>query len=174
MHKLVIKAVIAASAIPISGLASAASPNTTAFNVTATVAANCIINSASDLAFGTYTPGAGDVPGTSAITVRCTNGTTYGIGLSTGNSNSTTTRTMTNAASTSSKVNYDLYTDSGHQTQWLNPTNPGAVAGNVGGTGTGMANTFTHTVYGLLKDDATSGAAVPGSYTDRITVTVNY
>jgi len=42
------------------------------------------------------------------------------------------------------------------------------------GTGTGMANAFTYTVYGQLPDSATNQASTPGTYTDTITVTVTY
>jgi spore coat protein U-like protein len=42
------------------------------------------------------------------------------------------------------------------------------------GTGAGVATANTLTVYGQLLDNATNQVAVPGSYSDTITVTVTY
>jgi spore coat protein U-like protein len=44
----------------------------------------------------------------------------------------------------------------------------------VAGTGAGVATANTVTVFGQLLDNATNQAAVPGNYTDTITVTVTY
>ena len=135
LRKWAIGATLAATMLA-SGAANAATATTT-FAVTATVASNCIINSASALAFGTYTPGAGNVDQTSTIIVRCTNGTPYGIGLDAGNATGSTLaqRTM-RSATTTTPVNYALFTDNLRTISWQNPANAGAVAGNQGGTGT--------------------------------------
>ena len=42
------------------------------------------------------------------------------------------------------------------------------------GTGAGVATANAVTVFGQLPDSAANQAAVPGSYTDTITVTVTY
>lgn len=171
MKKLLIGSLIAAS-LGAASVAPAATKTTT-FQVTATVVANCFINSASTLAFGNYTPGAGVVDQNSSIVVRCSNGTAYGIGLSTG-SGTLAQRTMT-SGTVAGTVNYNLYTTAGRTQVWENPANAAAVVNNQGGTGTGLGNTFTHTVYGRLQDDATSQLATPANdYADTITVTINY
>ncbi|MBS0399895.1 MAG: spore coat protein U domain-containing protein, partial [Proteobacteria bacterium] len=41
-------------------------------------------------------------------------------------------------------------------------------------TGAGVATANAMTVYGQLPDSATNQAAVPGAYSDTITVTVTY
>jgi spore coat protein U-like protein len=160
------------------GLAGAATAPPQTFAVTATVVSNCIIASTSAMAFGNYTPGAGDLAlATSTITVRCSASTPYGIGLSEGNAGtpSFSPRVMT-SGSVAGTLQYNLYTDSARTTNvWMNPTNAAAVATNQGGVGTGMNNAITHTVYGRLIDSATSQAAVPANdYTSTVTVTLNY
>ncbi len=44
----------------------------------------------------------------------------------------------------------------------------------VAGTGAGVGTANAVTVFGQLPDNATNQAAVPGSYTDTITVTITY
>ena len=157
------------------GLAIGATKQTT-FAVTATVVSNCFINSASAMAFGNYTPGAGDVEQTSTILVRCSNTTPYGIGLDAGSvTGSTVAARILKSATAAGTLDYALFTDSTRLVNWNNPANAAAVAGNQGGTGTGLGNVLTHTVYGRLLDSATSGEAAPATnYTSTITVTINY
>ena len=47
-------------------------------------------------------------------------------------------------------------------------------AWRIGGTGLGVATANAVQVFGQLPDSATNQAAVPGSYSDTITVTVTY
>lgn len=180
LRSLGLNGVAAAVLLSASSL-SLAAQSTTTFAVTATVNANCIINSAGAMAFGAYTPGTGNVDQTSQIVVRCSNGTAYGLGLDAGTGAGSTLgqRTMSSATAVGSVVNYNLYTDAGRATVWQNPTTAGAAAGNQSGVGTGLgniaANQKTHTVYGRLADDATSQAAAPATdYTSTVTVTINY
>jgi len=157
------------------GLAIGATKTTT-FAVTATVVSNCFINSASAMAFGNYTPGAGNVDQTSTILVRCSNATPYGIGLNEGTAGtpSFAPRVLTSGSVTGT-LEYNLYTDVAGGNVWLNPANAAAVATNQGGTGTGLGNVLTHTVYGRLLDSTLSQAATPAAnYTSTVTVTINY
>ena len=154
---------------------------TTTFAVTATVVSNCFINSASAMAFGNYTPGttvgSANVDQTSTILVRCSNTTPYGIGLSTGSASGSTftTRLLKSATATTSTLEYNLYTDEARTVIWTNPATAAAATGNQGGTGTGLGNVLTHTVYGRLLDSETSRAAAPATdYTSTVTVTINY
>jgi len=141
-----------------------ATVTTTTFQVTATVASNCIA-SATNLGFGTYDPlAASPAASTSQITVRCTLGTAYSIGLDAGigSGATVTVRRMTQAAAT---LNYGLFQDSGHATVWGNT--PGT--DTVSGTGTGLS--INHTVYGQVP----AGQNVTtGGYADTITVSINY
>jgi spore coat protein U-like protein len=157
------------------GLAIGASKTAT-FAVTATVVSNCFINSASAMAFGNYTPGVANIDQTSTILVRCSNTTPYGIGLSAGDaSGSTFAPRLLKSGTVTGTLEYNLYTDVAGGNVWLNPANAAAVATNQGGTGTGLGNVITHTVYGRLLDSATSQAATPAAdYTSTVTVTINY
>jgi spore coat protein U-like protein len=158
------------------GLAIGATKTTT-FAVTATVVSNCFINSASAMAFGNYTPGVANIDQTSTILVRCSNTTPYGIGLDAGNATGSTfaPRLLKSATALTSTLEYNLYTDAGRTITWINPATAAAAAGNQGGTGTGLGNVLTHTVYGRLLDSTVSQAAAPATdYTSTVTVTINY
>lgn len=148
-------------AVLLTGIHRANATATTTFTVTASVVASCT-TSATNLAFGNYTLSA--LSGTSTITVTCTSGSTVKIGLNggTGTGATVTNRKMTSGANT---LNYGLYQDSGHATNWGNT--PGTDTVNT--TGTGVAQNFT--VYGLIPASQTSPIA---SYSDTITVTVTF
>ena len=141
---------------------------TSTFTVTATVAASCTV-AATSLAFGNFT--LTQLDGTSTITLTCTNGTSYTVGLDAGTSPSATTvaRKMTGptVGSTVQYLSYALYSDPGRTTNW------GATSASwVSGTGTGSAVPIT--VYGRIPASTANQTASIGSYSDTITVTVTY
>jgi spore coat protein U-like protein len=177
MNRTATRLAVAAALASFATLGAAAT-RTTTFNVTATVGSNCLINSASALAFGTYTPAGGVIDQDSSIVVRCSNGTTYGIGLSAGSAaGSTIAQRLLTSATVASTLEYNLYIGAARTTVWENPSNAAAVATNQGGTGTGMgaAQAITHTVYGRLADSTSNQNALPATdYTSTITVTLNY
>jgi spore coat protein U-like protein len=134
---------------------------TAQFSVTATIVKDCTV-SATTLAFGNYT---GAVKtSTSTVSVTCTSGTTYTVGLSAGLATgaTVTTRKMQNGAAL---LNYGLFTNSGHTTNWGNTSGTNWVSG----TGSGSAQGIT--VYGQIP---AAQYVTPGSYTDTITVSVTY
>jgi spore coat protein U domain-containing protein, fimbrial subunit CupE1/2/3/6 len=137
---------------------------TTTFTVSATIAATCIINSASNLNFGSVGVLSANVDQTSTISVQCTNTTGYNIGLDagTGTGASVATRKLTNGAVT---INYTLYSDPSHSTVWGNTVSTDTVAA----TGNGAAQSYT--VYGRIPAQTTPA---PNAYSDTITVTVTY
>jgi len=143
---------------------SSATTTTTTFTATITLAATCVINSASTLDFGTAGVLTANVPATSTIQVQCTNTTPYNIGLDagTGTGASVAVRKLTSGAAT---VNYSIYTDAGHTTVWGNTVSTDTVAS----TGTGASQSFT--AFGLVPVQTTPA---PGTYTDTVTVTVTY
>jgi len=120
--------------------------------------------------------GTGNVDGTSAITVRCTRNTPYGIGLNAGTgAGSTIAQRRLSSTTVAGSLQYNLYNTAARDRIWNNPGAPSATLRTQGGTGTGLANVINHTVYGRLQDSATSQAAMPASdYTSTITVSVNY
>lgn len=149
----------------LGGQAVQAATKTTTFQVTATVTESCTVT-ATDLAFGNYDPSAADNEQTSTITVTCTKGSDYDIGLNKGISGAdVTTRQMIDTVSTD-LLNYSLFSDASRTVNWGDTVSTDTV--HVG-TATGAAE--AHTVYGRIP----AGQYVTaGSYSDTITVTVTY
>jgi spore coat protein U-like protein len=165
MHKI-LAASIAASLAVVGG-AQAATTSTT-FGVSATVLSNCTV-SAQPLDFGNYTPGAGARNVNTPISVRCTRGTPFTVALNGGTTvgGSITQRLMTNGTDT---LQYNLYTAAGFGTIF----GDGTTGSTVPGTGAGLGNAQTVTVFGNLPDNTTNQNAATGSYSDLISVTVTY
>jgi spore coat protein U-like protein len=145
-----------------------AATTTTTFSVTATVNAVCGV-SASTLGFGVYNPtSATNLDATTTISVTCTNGTAYNVGLNagTGSGASVTTRKLTRTAGGSETVDYSLYQEIGRTTVWGDTVSTDTVAG----TGNGSAQPLT--VFGRIPGSQTTTPVA--SYSDTITVTVTY
>lgn len=122
--------------------------------------------SASNLAFGTYSPISGSaLDGTSTITVTCTLGTPYNVRLSAGaHGGSVSTRQMLRASGTE-LLDYYIYRDAGRTQNWGLTDNTDTLTS----AGTGVLQ--NHTVYGRIP----ASVNVPiGSYSDTVTVIVNY
>lgn len=145
--------------------AALAATATDTMGVSATVVSACILD-ASDLAFGNYDPtSASAVDATTTVQVTCTTGTSFTVGLNAGLASgaTVTTRKLQNGANL---LAYQLYSNAGRTTNW----------GNTPGTDTPAATVATTTpttltVYGRL---AALQNVPAGSYSDTVTVTVNY
>jgi spore coat protein U-like protein len=166
MHKI-LSATLAA-AVMAAGVAQAATTTTT-FAVTATVQSTCSATAAA-LAFPNYTPGTGTLTGNTNISVKCTKNTPFTVALNAGSTtgDAFAQRLMASGANT---LQYNLYTTAALATIFGDGN---AGTGTVGGTGTGVATAVAVTVFGQLPDNATNQAAIPGAYSDTITVTVTY
>jgi spore coat protein U-like protein len=140
------------------------------FQVTATVPAICRAT-ASALAFGTYTQGNGDVDGTSAVSVRCTTGTGFTVGLNAGGTTGATVTTRSMLSGTN-QLGYSLFRDSGRTQNWGQTIGTDTLAGT--GAGIAPASAVALTVYGRIVDSTANQNVPAGSYTDTITVTVTY
>ena len=164
-----VKVALAVAAAIGAGSAVAATATTT-FPVTAAVGANCIAT-ATGMAFGTYLPGNGNVNQTSTVSVRCTSGTPYTVGLNAGTFGgaTVTTRRMANGAL---PLSYSLFSDAGRTVNWGNTPGTDTLAG--AGTGLAAASAAAFTVYGQISDSGANLAATVGAYTDTITVNVVY
>lgn len=141
-----------------------AGTDTDSFDVTATVLATCEV-SAQDLAFGNYDPvAAAHLDGSAALSVTCTNATSYQVGLSLGDGAGATVaaRRMTQGANT---LSYTLYQDASHTTLW------GSTLGGNTLTGVGTGAAATIDVYGRVPMQQ---AAPAGAYSDTIVVTVTW
>jgi spore coat protein U-like protein len=163
----IITATLAAAALA-AGVAQAATTGTS-FTVTATVLSTCSATAAS-LAFPSYTPGGGTQIGNTTISVKCTKNTPFTVALNAGSTagDAFAQRLMASGANT---LQYNLYTTAALGTVFGDGT-PGSAT--MPGTGLGVATAAPIQVFGQLPDNATNQAAVPGSYSDLITVTVTY
>ncbi len=135
--------------------------------VTASIADFCELGTASAVAFGTLTPGAG-VPGdtTGTIEWRCSQSTTAFIAIDAGVRSD---RTMING--TGDTLAYELYKESTHTNIW---GDTGADRLTVTGTGIDPDPTIYDTVdvHGLVTTANIDAAAV-GNYSDTVNVTIS-
>lgn len=135
------------------------------FHVTATVLNNCAV-SAGDLAFGSYSASsASPATATSTIQVTCTTSLPYTVALDGGTSaGNVAARTMSDGAAHT--LGYGLYTSGAYATLWGDGTGG---TSTMAGTGSGTAQSLT--VYGRIP---AAQFVAAGSYSDLVTVTVNY
>lgn len=132
------------------------------FVVSAQVEPTCTVT-ATDMNFGNaglLDSGVHDA--TSAVSVKCVNGTAYRVGLDNGLHATGNTRRMQGPGGF---VAYELYRNNGRSQRWGN--NQGVDTVN----GTGNGSTQNRTVYGRVPSQVTPSA---GTYRDTITVTVTY
>ena len=93
----------------------------------------------------------------------------YQIEFGPGGSGSVTARRMSSGANS---LGYGLYSDSSRSSSWGDIAHGSAVNGSMLLDTLGLAPAVTHTVYGRVPSGQST--AVPGVYTDTITVTVTY
>lgn len=158
---------MAATGLAASTANAAVAPAT--LPISATVQATCSA-STGPLAFGAYTPGAGARTGNTTINVKCTKTTGYTVALNAGSTAGGTfaQRLMAAGANT---LQYNLYTTAGFASIFGDGT---ASTLTIAGTGAGVSSANAMTVFGQLPDSGTNQLAIPGSYTDTVTVTVTY
>lgn len=148
-----------------SDISATAATATGSLNVTITIQAECTVVSASDLDFGTHGVIDANLDQTTSISIQCTSGTPYAVGLDAGTGSGATlaARLMTGPASAT--VQYSLYRDAGRSQVWGDT--PGVDTAD--GTANGSAETLT--VYGRVPAQATPGA---GTYSDTVAITITY
>lgn len=171
---IVLLSLAAAGLVPVS--VRAASAVTTTFTVQATVNANCKVSAGPLLDLGTYAPGSGtNATGTNTISVNCTKGASFDVGLDGGlaaNGGTASPAYSRYMSDGTDKLQYGLYTDAGHTTNWGNTVGTDTVSGT--GTGMGAGQAQSYTVYGLVQDSGNNLNVGAGTYTDTITITVTY
>lgn len=161
--KGVVVLLLALATAPVVPLPVFAATTTTTFTVTLTLQNDCQIT-ANALNFGSSGVIAGNIDQTTTLTVTCSNGATYDVGLNAGSAPGSTIPNRLLAGSGTPTVAFQLYRDSGHSLIW------GETAGTtVGGTGTGAAQTLT--VYGRVPSQTTPAA---GTYSSTVTATVTF
>lgn len=159
----------AAAAALVTGAGANAATTTNTFQVSATILKACTVT-AGALNFGTYAAGGGALDVNSTINVNCTKSTPFTVSL---NGGTTTGGTIAQRllASGTNTLQYNLYTSNAYATVFGDGT---LSSGTIAGTGTGLLVASPVTVYGQLPDSVANQTAVPGTYTDTITVTVTY
>jgi len=135
---------------------------TVSFPVTANVPPDCTF-SAGNLVFGTYSGAQLDAQ--SSITLTCTSGTAWNIGLDAGTfaGATVTTRKMTGPGTSS--MSYSLFRNSGRTLNWGNTVGTDTLSG----TGSGSAQSVS--VYGRVPASQNLPA---GSYQDTIIATITF
>lgn len=161
--KAVVGAMLVAFGLASTSVLFAASvTNTMPVKIVIQNACNVATTAPTTLDFGTAGPLVANVDQQATITVTCTTGAIYNVGLDGGGGGNINTRRMINGTNT---VGYQLYQNAGRTTVWGNT--PGT--DTVPGTGNGTSQTLT--VYGRVPPQTTPPAA---TYNDNVTVTVNY
>ena len=137
--------------------------NTMPVQITIQDACNVSTVNPTTLDFGTQGPLVANVDQTSTITLTCTTGALYDVGLDDGGGNAGIgARRMINGAE---DVGYQLYSNAGRTVVWGESIGTDTVTG----TGNGLAQTLT--VYGRVPPQTTPPANV---YNDSVTVSVTY
>jgi spore coat protein U-like protein len=134
----------------------------TTIPVSGSVAANCTV-SAGSLGFGTYNTTTA-ATAIATVTVNCSNGASYQVGLGGGSNLTGSTRRM--AGPGGARLSYELYSNSGRTIAWGDGT---ALGAKVSGTGSGASQGLV--VYGRIP---AGQLPTPGSYADSVVVTVDY
>ena len=140
------------------------------FTVSAVVEKRCEVTAgaASDISLGTVPASASNIPGSGSISVACTHTTPYNVGLSPSNGNTAGAGVMKASGGSTDLVPYQLYQDASMTRIWGNTATPTSAGNGVSGTGTGSARALPVYVR------APSADYQPDSYSDTVTVVVNY
>jgi len=166
MIKLVIGFTLALTVLS-AGAVFAASVSTS-MDVSATVTnpASCTIN-AGPMNFGTYERNsASNVDSLATLTVNCTGGAPYTIDANRGLWAADGSMRDMDSGGTN-KLPYNLFIDSGRTQVWGSTMTGGNTIG-----GTGMGSNQNVLIYGRIPSGADPGTT--GSFTDTVTVSVNY
>ena len=142
------------------------------FLVSATVTKQCTVSAGatSNINLGSVPSTQTNISGNNSVSVSCSNTTPYYIGLSPNSTASTTgAGTMSGAlGGNTDKVPYQLYSNASLSNVWGNTATSTSVGNGVSGSGTGSAQSIP--VYAK----APSANYTPDSYSDTVTVNVNY
>jgi spore coat protein U-like protein len=154
--------------LALAGRAAKAGSVTVNLPVTATVQSACSA-STGPLAFATYTAGNGPVTGSATVTVKCSSGLAFKVALGPGATpgGSISQRLLSNGFQS---LQYNLYTNSDLSSIWGDGTT-GVTLSGVASAG-GLATSLT--VFAEVPDNAMNRLAVPGIYSDLVTVTITY
>lgn len=137
-------------------------------NITATKINACTVDALANASLGSVVAGTTPAPGSTTIRVVCPTGTAYNIGLLPSNGNTGGAGVMQGTGSNTDTVGYQLRRNSGSGAAWGNTATVTSVGNGVGGTGTGGNQDYA--VFASVPNTNVQ----PDSYSDTVTVTVNY
>lgn len=150
----------------LSAASALAATTTGSLVVSATVLKSCLISSGT-LAFGSYDPTASSpLQANTTVTLTCTPGTTYDIGMNAGGGSGATV-TLRQLTSSGNTIGYQLYRDNAYSQNWGNTVGTDTL--HATSSGTLLTNTIT--IYGQMP---AGEAAATGVYSDTVTMTVTY
>lgn len=141
------------------------------FKVQATIINSCEITTTSDINLGSHSARTTNIAGNNpnAIGVKCTNGAPYTIGLQPSNNNQDGAGVMSASGGNNDKVPYQLRSTAGLDGKIWGNTATSTSEGN-GISGKGKGSDQAHTVYVTVP----SVDFTPDSYSDRVTIRINY
>lgn len=153
-----------------TGSQQATTTTTFPFTVSATVIKSCKASAgaAANINLGTVPASATNISANNTISITCATGTPYYIGLLPSNSNTAGAGAMKSLISSNiSTVAYQLYQPTGGAV-WGNTATSTSAGNGVAGIGNGSAQSYT------VNATAPSADFQPDTYTDTVTVNVNY
>ena len=171
--KLISGKVAVAALVLTTGYAqqAGAGSNTTTFTVTAVVAAHCTVNVPTNITgLNAATQSA-----TTTLSVACTNGTPWTVGLA--GVNNAADQAFRMKSSGNKYVRYTVAATSADSNVTDKPTQVGSQSSNrIGGTGGGGAQSVTLTASAVLNTVPTEDIRFvdPATYTDTVTATVYF
>lgn len=166
------KTTLIATALVAAGFVGNANAGTDSktFQVKITITESCkfATAAATDVNFGTVARSENPAAAAGHLTVDCTVGTPYKIGLNEGQNSSAATATADNRRMElgGEYVPYGLYQDSTRSKLW------GSETDGLHLTGTGVGNGQDVPVYGMVPTSSTNVPA--GTYTDTVTATLTF
>lgn len=142
-----------------------AAVTTSNLDVRITITTLCVAGATTAVDFGSHGLLSADVNQTGTVSVTCTSGTGYTVGLSVGGGTGATITDRRMNGPGGATVLYRLFRDSSRTLNW----------GDIGGSevlaGTGNGSLQPITVYGRVPAQSTPAA---GDYTDTVLVTFSY
>lgn len=133
-----------------------------------TVAPNSCYVTTTPLSFGEFKPPTdGDKSTSASVTVTCTAGGNYSVALGGGLNASGSTRRMTRQGNPSSTLSYFVYADAARTTPWGDDSILGPQVNS--SMASGISQSLT--VFGRMQANP---SAIPGLYSDEVTVTITY
>lgn len=149
-----------------SAYAALDTPITSSLQVQITITKTCTMTSGSPVSFGSVVANVVPAKATANLTVTCSKGTPFTIGLQPSNGNTSGAGSMSGTGANPDKVSYLLYTDATGSTVW--GSNSGTGSNILAGTGQGISQAVP--VYAGV----TNTNVMPDNYSDTVTVTFTY